>query len=71
MYQSVLGDKNKSPTAELPEARRDRFMMPIWSPLYDANLLTDNKLRGLLRKLFEIGEVSAAKAKTVSKLAFG
>jgi aspartyl-tRNA(Asn)/glutamyl-tRNA(Gln) amidotransferase subunit B len=37
-------EEGKAQLAELPEARRDRFVSEYGLPFYDANLLTNNKL---------------------------
>jgi aspartyl-tRNA(Asn)/glutamyl-tRNA(Gln) amidotransferase subunit B len=65
-------DKIKVQLPELPEARRDRFMTQYGLPLYDANLLTDNKVTAdYYESCLKLGEVSAAKAKTVSNWLLG
>jgi aspartyl-tRNA(Asn)/glutamyl-tRNA(Gln) amidotransferase subunit B len=65
-------EKIKAHLPELPEARRDRFMSQYGLPLYDANLLTENRATAeYFEKCLKVGDSSPAKAKAVSNWILG
>jgi len=65
-------DKIKTRLPELPEARRDRFIAQYGLPLYDANLLIENKAMSVyFEHCLKLGDSSPARAKAISNWILG